>query len=336
MTQTATVPQIVRPELVEFRKQDAAIAKLREQYMHLKIDGLDDKEGFAKVHDARMIVKNTRISVEKKRVDLKADALAYGRAVDAEAKRLTEMLSPIESHLEAEESAIVQERERIKKEAERKRQAIVQGRVDQFIACGVVPNISDVAALTDEQFAESIAVAQKAKAEREAAAEAQRKADEEAAEKRRQEAALLAEERAALAKIKAEQEAEAARLAAERRKIEEAEAAKRRAEELEQAKKEAAERARVETEKRIAREAAEAKAAEESRIAREKQEAEAAEAARIKAEQERPQRQKIAAIADVVEAIAVPVGPASGDVKAVLIKAADDIRAISKRRSLKA
>lgn len=333
-TETATVPQTSRPELVEFRKQDAAIAKLREQYMPLKINGLEDKEGFAKVHEARMIVKNTRVSVEKKRVELKSDALAYGRAVDAEAKRLTELLSPLESHLESEEHAIVQERERIKKEAERKRQAIIQNRVDQFMACGVVPNITDVAALTDGQFAESLAAAQKLKEEREAAAEAQRKADEEAAEKRRQEAAALTEERAALAKIRAEQEAEAARLAAERRKIEEAEAAKRRAEELEQAKKDAAERARVETEQRLAREAAEAKAAEDARIAREKAEAEAAEAARIKAEQERPQRQKLAAIADAVEAIDVPVGPGSGDVKAVLLKAAADIRTISKRRSL--
>jgi colicin import membrane protein len=320
---TATLVPDTRPELVEFRKQDAAIAKLREQYMPLKINGMDDKEGFAKVHDARMIVKNTRVSVEKKRVELKADALAYGRAVDAEAKRLTELLSPIESHLEAEEDCIVQERERIKKEAERKRQAIIQNRVDQFMACGVVPNITDVAALTDEQFAESLAAAQKAKEEREAAAEAQRKAEAEAAEKRRQEEAALAEERAELAKIKAEQEAEAARLAAERRKIEEAEAAKRRAEELEQARKEAAERARVETEQRLAREAAEAKA-----------EAEAEEAARIKAEQERPQREKIAAIAFQVESIHVPDGPGQSDVRSVLVKAAADIRTIAKRRNL--
>ena len=248
MTETATLPQTSRPELVEFRKQDAAIAKLREQYMPLKINGLEDKEGFAKVHDARMIVKNTRVSVEKKRVELKADALAYGRAVDAEAKRLTELLAPIESHLEAEEDCIVQERERIKKEAERKRQAITQDRVDKFMALGVVPSIIDVAVLTDEQFAESLAAAQKAKDERDAAAEAQRKAEEKAR--------------------------------------------------------------------------------------REKEEAEAAEAERIKAEQERPQRQKIAGIADHLEAIAVPVGPGSGDVKAVLVKAAADIRTISKRRSL--
>lgn len=333
-TAELTVEPTTRPELAEFRKQDAAIAELRKKYMPLKIDGLKDKAGFEAVHEARMIVRNTRVSVEKKRVELKADALAYGRAVDSEAKRLTELLSPIESHLEAEEDAVTQERERIKQEAERKRQAMVQDRVDKLVACGVVPNVNDVAALTPAQFAEALADALKIKAEREAAAEAQRKADAEAAEQRRQQEAAIAAERAELAKVRAEQEAEAARLAADRRKIEEAEAAKRRAEELEQARKEAADRAARETEARLAREAAEAKAAEEARIAKEKAEAEAAEAARIKAEQERPQRAKLLAIAAEVSAIEVPDGAGSAEVKAILAKAAAEIQAIAKRRNL--
>lgn len=324
----------VRPELAEFRKQDAAIAKLAEQYLPLKINGLEDRDGFKAVHEARMIVKNTRVSVEKKRVELKADALAYGRAVDTEAKRLTELLEPIESHLSAEEDAVVQERERIRRAAEERRRAMIQDRVDKLAACGVVADVGKVAELTPEQWEVAYADALKIKAEREAAAEAQRKADAEAAEKLRQEQAAMAAERAELAKVKAQQDAEAARIAAERRKLEEEQAAKRREAELEQARKEAAERARIETEQRLAREAAEAKAAEAARIAREKAEAEAAEVARIKAEQERPQREKILAVASQVASIEVPDGAGSAEVKVILAKAADDIQAIAKRRNL--
>lgn len=334
MTTTLAQEPTIRPELAEFRKQDAAIAKLAQQYMPLTIKGLEDREGFNAVHEARMIVKNTRVSVEKKRVELKADALAYGRAVDSEAKRLTELLEPIESHLKAEEDAVVQERERIRRAAEERRRAMIQDRVDKLAACGVVADVGKVSELTPEQWEAAYADSLKIKADREAAAEALRKADAEAAEKRRQEEAALAAERAELAKIKAQQDAEAARIAAERRKLEEEQAAKRRAEELEQARKEAAERARIETEQRLAREAAEAKAAEEARIAREKAEADAAEAARIKAEQERPQRQKLLAVAAKVSAIEVPEGAGSADVKEVLAKAAADIQAIAKRRNL--
>ena len=281
-----------------------------------------------------MIVKNKRVAVEKKRVELKADALEYGRAVDAEAKRLTALLAPIEGHLEAEENAVTEERERIKRAAEERRRVMIQDRVDKLATCGVVADVGKVAELTAEQWEAAYADALKIKADREAAAEAQRKAEAEAAEARRQEEAALAAERAALAKIKAEQDAEAARIAAERRKLDEEQAAKRREEELAQARKEAAERAARETEARLAREAAEAKAAEDARIAREKAEAEAAEAARIKAEQERPQREKIAAIAFQVESIHVPDGPGQSDVRSILVHAAAEIRAISKRRNL--
>lgn len=335
MSDTMTLDQpTTRPELAAFRQQDVAIQALADKYLPLKINGLEDRDGFKLVHEARMIVKGKRVDVEKKRVELKADALAYGRAVDSEAKRLTELLEPIESHLEAEESAVTQERERIKREAEEKRQAITQDRVDRLAACGVVANVQQVAALTPEQFADALEDARKIKAERDAAAEAQRKADAESAEQRRQQEAALAAEREALAKIKREQDAEAARLAEERRKIEEEQAAQRRAVELEQAKKEAAEKARVETEQRLAREAAEKQAAEEARLAREKAAAEAAEAQRIKEEAERPQRAKILAVADQVERIPIPDGAGAADVKAVLVKAAAEVRAIGKRRSL--
>ncbi|MCI0537691.1 MAG: hypothetical protein L0Z50_20955 [Verrucomicrobiales bacterium] len=91
-----------KPELIQFRKQDAAIAELVAKYGNLRINGLDDKKGFADVHEARMIVKNTRVAIEKKRNELMADALECARKVDEEANRLFAMLEPIESHLEAE------------------------------------------------------------------------------------------------------------------------------------------------------------------------------------------------------------------------------------------
>ena len=326
-------PKSEYPELVKFRKTDAAIQRMAAEYMPLKISGLDDKFGFAAVHEARMAVKNTRINIEKKRVELKADALAYGRAVDAEAKRLTGMIEPIETHLQIQEDAVVKEKERIKREeedrkraeeeaAERVRQAAIQRRIDALVRVECMRNPHDVAYMTDEEF-QAVLLQETEKFE-----ERKRVAAIEA-EKRKAEEAALAAERARFAEVQRQQDEEAARLRAEAARIAELESARLQAIEIEKAKKEAAEKARIETEQRIAREQEQLKRDADLKAAREKANAEAAEEARLKAESERPWRDRLVAVASEVEAIIVPTCPVRDDVVDVLTRAADRIRAFS-------
>lgn len=92
------------------------VGQLREQFMPLTIAGIDDKAGYKAVHAARMKVKNLRVAVEKKRKELKADALAYGKLVDSIAGEITEMIEPIEESLRIKQDAIDMEVERIKAE----------------------------------------------------------------------------------------------------------------------------------------------------------------------------------------------------------------------------
>jgi hypothetical protein len=306
-TATLSPKPAERPELAEWRKQDAVIAKLREEYMPLTINGVDDRKGFAIVHDARMEVKALRVAVEKKRVELKADALAYGKAVDAEAKRLTALLEPIEEHLESQEKAVVEERERIKREAEEARKAKIKARFDELKSLGFQGDYMRVPDLSDEEYATLAVEAKAAKAEAdrlaeierqrlEAEAAEKRRLEAELAEKRRQEEAAAAEQRrkerealeaerkrlaeeatklkAEQDRIAAEQAKEAARLREEQRKIE-----------LEKARQEAAERARVETEQRLERERLEREEAERRHAEQLRIEAEQREQARIKARQ---------------------------------------------------
>lgn len=103
--------------LMRFGVADEAIAKMADEYLPLKIADVNDAVGFKAVHEARMIVKSKRVDVEKVRKELKADALEYGRKVDAEAKRITAMLQPIELHLTAQEEAYQAEKERIRNAA---------------------------------------------------------------------------------------------------------------------------------------------------------------------------------------------------------------------------
>lgn len=245
---------------------DAVIAKMAEDYLPLKINGIDDKEGFKAVHAARMIVKDSRIKVEKKRKELKEDALRYGQAIDKEANRIKALIAPVEEHLDAEENAVEEAKKAIEAEKARQEELRIQARRDLLVALGIQFNgqMWSYQALTlpepllkvssDEQFEKLFAQFNEA-----VAAEKERLAAEEAARKAESER---------LAKIAAEQEAERLRLEKVAQEQHDAEVARKAAEEAETRRKEMQERlGRAEQEKREL-----AIKAEERRIANEKAE----------------------------------------------------------------
>lgn len=253
------------------------------------------EDGIGKVEEAHKAVKRLHADIEKKREDLKRDALEYGRTVDSIATQLKTKVKEIESKLKAERDAFdaVEKAEKAAKEAAKL--AAKQARVNEMVANGIA--IDWVAAeLPEEEWMWWLS---KAKKEAAAIAEEKRIADEFEA-KQRQEREELA------AKMRAEQEAETkrqseelriraaeierqrladeailaeqrkameAKLAEERRAMEaEKETLRQQQEELRKA--EVARQAEVERLAAIERQAAEAKA---------KAEREAAEAARLEA-----------------------------------------------------
>lgn len=113
---------------------DTAIAELSRQYSGLTINGIDDKDGYTIVRNARLDVKSRRIEVDKKRKELNEHALAHQRAVNAEAKRITALLENIEDTLYKQETAINDEIEKIQKEADFQRQMKLAKRIDLLFA----------------------------------------------------------------------------------------------------------------------------------------------------------------------------------------------------------
>jgi hypothetical protein len=302
MSATLTVPEL-GTQLQRFSPTDAAIAVIKAEYMPLAIKDVNDSAGYKLVHSARMVVKNHRVEVEKVRKALKADALEYGRKVDSEAKRITALLEPIESHLANQENAYEAEKERIKEEARLKAEAEAKARQE-----------------AEEARLRAIREAEEARLK------AIRDAEE--ARLRAEREALDAERQAMEAKQKAEQEkiiAERQAIEAERKRLADIEAARLRAIEEDRIRKEAAERAVKETEARIAREA------EQARL-----QAEAIEAERVRKETLRPDREKLLAVADAVAAIQVPTVSEDADGAAILIhevlmQGAERIRSIVAR-----
>lgn len=318
--------------LTQFSPADATIAEMQANFMSMVVNGLDDKEGIKAVHDARMIVKGHRVQVEKTRVALKKDALEYGRAVDAEAKRITALLTPIEDHLAEQESIVAKEKARKEAERQAKLKARLDARMAKLTAVSSPLLPSDVEPMSNDQFEAALADATKAneirmEAERQEA-EAKRQAEEKAAREAEAERQRMAEERAELerkqAELRAQQEAEEAKRRAEQEKLD---AERRKIE---------AERAEIQRQKEL--EEAKARAIEEEKARAAKAQAEAEARARAEAEQKareeaaRPIREKLNLLAGQVQSLSIPVdGELAAQVARILDQAALSIRALDVR-----
>jgi hypothetical protein len=253
--------------------------------MALTVKGIDDQEGFGQVHDARMVVKNKRVLVEKQRKAYKEDALKFGKMVDGEAKKIFDALAPIESHLQQQEDIIINERKRIEAEKERAAQERILWRINELASVACVMSYFDVASLSDPEYEKLLSEKNTAfKAEQVRIAEEKRleserlekeRLDREAEQKR------LDAERAELNRIKAEQDAERAKLKAEQDKID--------------AEKRAIEEAKRKTQEKAEREAFEKHAKEEAQVAAEKAAKDKADReAREKAEAEQKAKEEAA------------------------------------------
>lgn len=315
--QTDLLEPPIDMNVVKLNVTDQEIAKMKADYLPLKIKGIEDKAGLKAVYDARQIVKKTRVGVEKHAKDLKESALAWQRKVNTEKDRIVGELETIESHLQSEEDTIAAEKERLRIEAEKKEQAIVQARVDQLTQYGYEINIHFLKSLSEADFLAVVATA-KSEYEKQLAGKAEEKrlADAEAARLKaeREELQRLREQQAEAqrvinennARIKKEQEEKDAAIRAEQKKIED----DKRAMELQ--KEQAAEAKRREEEMKLAREqaaeAARLKAIEDSvREAKEK-----AEAERLAKEEEnrqlalRPDKEKLQSFANTLSALQLP------------------------------
>jgi hypothetical protein len=119
---------------------DTAIAELSKQYSGLTINGIDDKEGYKIVRTARLDIKARRVEVDKKRKELNEHALAHQKAVNAEAKRITAMLTTIEDYLANQEFAIDNEIQKIQLQAEIEKQEKFRNRIHRLYALDVRHN----------------------------------------------------------------------------------------------------------------------------------------------------------------------------------------------------
>lgn len=267
--------------VIKFSVTDQAIAELKQKHGGIVVN-FGDTKGYKALSSAIAEIRIKRGEVETTRKELKADALEYGRKVDAEAKRITAALEEIEQPLKGMKEAYDTEVERVKAEKlaqEAARIAAIQAKISRITnapakasgkdstgikealealqAYAIDDSFQELAGQADLAKSEAVAALQQMLVEREAfeAAEVERKAKEAAeiearraeAERLVAEAELLRKEREVFAEQQriANEQANVARLAEQAlREKQEAEARQQREAEQAELRKQQAELAR--------------------------------------------------------------------------------------------
>lgn len=97
---------IITTELAKQNVTEAVIAKLKADYLPLKINGIDDKVGYKKVHDARIVCRDHRTLTEKICKLGREDAIKIQKEWIAKEKEVVAQISEVEQHLKKQEDAI--------------------------------------------------------------------------------------------------------------------------------------------------------------------------------------------------------------------------------------
>ncbi len=89
-----------------FHPKKAELVLVADGYTNLQISGVEDKEGYALVDNARKDLKQKRIEITKTGKQLRENALAYQRQVIAVEKELVSIIEPVEDILEKKQKDI--------------------------------------------------------------------------------------------------------------------------------------------------------------------------------------------------------------------------------------
>jgi hypothetical protein len=109
----------ITTELAKQNVTEAVIAQLKRDFLPLKINGIDDKDGYKKVHDARIVCRDHRTLTEKICKKGREDAVKIQKDWIAKEKEVVAQISEIEQYLKKQEDAIDEQKEAIQIRAER-------------------------------------------------------------------------------------------------------------------------------------------------------------------------------------------------------------------------
>ena len=114
----------------------------------LTINGIDDKDGYNKVDIARKELKQIKSNIKNTGKDLRADAVAFQKAVIEKEKELTDLIIPVEKDLQEKQDCIDLEKEKIK------RLVLLPNRKEQLAKINITVEDDFILLLDENSFTE--------------------------------------------------------------------------------------------------------------------------------------------------------------------------------------
>ena len=276
--------------LVKFDQTKKDVLEMAQMSKDLKIDGMEDKDGYKAVHEAQMVLQKIRVKGEK-------DRLEFSRMLIDTSKKLKvyhdDIFAPVieeEARLKAMKDEVEAEKKKIKDAQAQKERERLQGMVSIILKNGMTVNHASprdnteyvfgnlgiemvlLSTMSDEAFNEFVAkLVEAKKAEDDRIAEEERLRKEQEAKDKKERDEFEEKQRLQEQKEK-ELQAKEDEINAEKKRLDDEKNEKARREAEDKRVKEAAENAKKETEERIKVEAKEKaeREAEEKRVAEEK------------------------------------------------------------------
>lgn len=100
-------------EIINYDVTDKTLKELADRCKNTQLTSVDE---YKTIVGRISVTKKLRVGVEKKRKELKSDALLWGRKVDAEAKRITTLLFEIEAPMKEAKDSYDSEKLRVKEQ----------------------------------------------------------------------------------------------------------------------------------------------------------------------------------------------------------------------------
>jgi|ERR1035437_2098549 hypothetical protein len=121
--------------LNDFNHYELVASEWKRQAETIVVKSGDDKEQIRLAREGRLILRDKRIEVEKRRKAMKEDSLREGQAIDAVAKFLKDLIDPIEKYLDTQERFVeIQAAEELAKVQEMKRLQLAKEEEERIAA----------------------------------------------------------------------------------------------------------------------------------------------------------------------------------------------------------
>jgi hypothetical protein len=194
--------------LEAFETRKAELTKLKEDAAGLTISSIEDKAAITQVSTWRKKLKAARVEIQKEGKGMRDPLTRISKSISAKEDELIDIISPTEKDLQSKEDWVKAEQDKIDQAEARRKQAIVQERIDKLRAYGFEIDLNLLTGISQDKFDEMLADARSQHEKAEA-----KKAEEARIEQERQEQILKDQEE--LKALKAKQ-AEADRIIQER------------------------------------------------------------------------------------------------------------------------